>query len=102
MLKPALDLNKPTVFTFTKNKITLLFVFIWINYAAHKHKGQRIAMSLPYKKYICVICGFIYDEAEGWPEDGIEPETRWEDVPENWFCPDCGASKIDFEMIEMD
>lgn len=46
-----------------------------------------------YKRYICVICGFIYDEAEGWPEDGIEPGTRWEDVPENWFCPDCGAGK---------
>ncbi|KTD36658.1 rubredoxin [Legionella nautarum] len=55
-----------------------------------------------YKKYICVICGFIYDEAEGWPEDGIEPGTRWEDVPENWFCPDCGAGKEDFEMIEIE
>lgn len=53
-----------------------------------------------YKKYICVICGFIYDEEEGWPEDGIEPGTRWEDVPENWFCPDCGAAKEDFEMVE--
>jgi len=58
--------------------------------------------NLPYKKYICVICGLIYDEAEGWEEDGIEPGTRWGDVPENWFCPDCGASKLDFEMIEMD
>lgn len=55
-----------------------------------------------YKKYICVICGFIYDEAEGWPEDGIEPGTRWEDVPENWFCPDCGAGKEDFDMVEME
>ncbi len=54
-----------------------------------------------YRKYLCVICGFIYDEAEGWPEDGIEPGTRWEDVPENWFCPDCGAVKSDFEMVEI-
>lgn len=54
------------------------------------------------KKYLCVICGFIYDESIGWPEDGIKPGTAWEDVPENWFCPDCGASKEDFEMIEMD
>lgn len=53
-----------------------------------------------YKKYMCVICGFIYDEALGWPEDGIAPGTHWEDVPENWFCPDCGAVKADFEMIE--
>ena len=43
---------------------------------------MKLAMSLPYKKYICVICGFIYDEAEGWPEDGIEAGTRWEEVPE--------------------
>lgn len=55
-----------------------------------------------YKRYICIICGFIYDEEEGWPEDGIEPGTKWEDVPEDWFCPDCGAGKEDFEMIEMD
>lgn len=55
-----------------------------------------------YKKYICVICGFIYNEAEGWPDDGIAAGTLWEDVPENWFCPDCGAGKEDFEMVEID
>ena len=55
-----------------------------------------------YSKYLCVICGFIYDEEIGWPEDGIAAGTRWEDVPENWFCPDCGAVKADFEMIEID
>jgi len=54
-----------------------------------------------YKKYMCVICGFIYDEALGRPEDGIEPGTRWEDVPDTWCCPDCGASKDDFEMLEV-
>jgi rubredoxin len=54
-----------------------------------------------YKKYLCVICGFIYDEAKGWPEDGIVAGTYWDDVPENWFCPDCGASKEDFEMMEL-
>ena len=54
------------------------------------------------KKWQCVVCGFIYDEAEGWPEDGIEPGTRWEDVPEYWTCPDCGVGKEDFEMVEID
>ncbi|ARB92121.1 rubredoxin [Legionella longbeachae] len=53
-----------------------------------------------YKKFICVICGFIYDEAKGWPEEGIEPGTRWVDVPENWFCPECGACKEDFDLVE--
>ena len=61
----------------------------------------RAIIMQTYKKYICVICGFIYNEAEGWPEDGIEAGTLWEEVPENWFCPDCGAGKEDFEMIEV-
>ena len=54
-----------------------------------------------FKKYMCVVCGFIYDEALGWPEDGIAPGTRWEDVPMMWVCPECGATKEDFEMIEI-
>ena len=54
---------------------------------------------MPYKKYMCMLCGFIYDEALGWPEDGIQAGTRWEDVPQNWCCPDCGATKADFEMV---
>ena len=45
-----------------------------------------------YKLFICVQCGFEYDEAKGWPEDGIEPGTRWEDIPDDWSCPDCGAA----------
>lgn len=54
-----------------------------------------------FKQYMCVVCGLIYNEAEGWPDDGIEPGTRWEDVPETWTCPDCGAGKDDFEMVEI-
>lgn len=53
------------------------------------------------KTYMCVICGFVYDEAKGYPEDGIEPGTKWEDVPMNWQCPECGAGKEDFEMMEI-
>jgi rubredoxin len=52
------------------------------------------------KKYMCLICGVIYDEAEGWPKDGISPGTVWADVPINWTCPECGARKEDFEMVE--
>jgi rubredoxin-NAD+ reductase len=55
----------------------------------------------PYKKWLCIICGFIYDEELGWPHDGIEPGTRWEDVPEDWLCPDCLVGKEDFEMVEL-
>ncbi len=53
------------------------------------------------KAYMCVICGFVYEEATGHPESGIAPGTRWEDVPLSWHCPDCGAGKEDFEMIEI-
>jgi rubredoxin len=55
---------------------------------------------MTYKKYICLLCGFVYDEELGWSEDGIEAGTLWNDVPEDWLCPDCGAMKADFEMVE--
>lgn len=59
-----------------------------------------LELIMEYRKYICIVCGLIYDEAEGWPEDGIEPGTRWEDVPEDWECPDCGVGKEEFELLE--
>jgi rubredoxin len=46
----------------------------------------------------CMLCAFMYDEAKGMPDEGIAPGTPWEDVPETWFCPDCSASKSDFQM----
>lgn len=58
--------------------------------------------SAPLRRWMCVVCGFIYDEAEGLPEEDIEPGTRWEDIPDTWTCPDCGATKDDFEMVEID
>ena len=51
------------------------------------------------RTWMCVVCGFIYSEADGLPEEGIEPGTRWEDVPESWVGPDCGVTKDDFEMV---
>lgn len=52
------------------------------------------------KQWVCVICGWIYDEALGYPEDGIAPGTRWADVPEDWRCPLCDVGKEDFAMVE--
>lgn len=54
------------------------------------------------KVYRCVRCGIIYDESLGWPADGIVAGTPWRLVPEDWRCPECGAIKADFEMIEVD
>lgn len=59
------------------------------------HSGNKM------KAYMCVICGFVYEEAKGVPDQGLAPGTKWEDVPENWTCPDCGAPKTDFEMVEI-
>ncbi|MFK8047661.1 MAG: rubredoxin [Halioglobus sp.] len=53
-----------------------------------------------FKKYECVICGFIYDEAEGLPDDGFPAGTLWADIPDDWECPDCGISKTDFDLLE--
>lgn len=53
------------------------------------------------KTWMCLICGWIYDEAVGVPEDGIAAGTAWTDVPMNWTCPECGARKEDFEMVEI-
>jgi len=48
------------------------------------------------KKYVCTICGFVYDEAKGIPEKGIAPGTKWEELPDDWVCPLCGATKGEF------
>ena len=48
------------------------------------------------KKYVCNLCGWVYDEAEGAPEMGIAPGTKWEDVDDSFACPLCGAGKEDF------
>lgn len=53
------------------------------------------------KKWQCLFCSFIYDQALGLPDEGVAPGTSWEDVPEDWMCPDCGAVKSDFVMMEV-
>jgi rubredoxin len=56
---------------------------------------------MEYSTWMCLVCGFVYDEARGMPEEGIPPGTRWEDLPLNWTCPECGARKEDFEMVKL-
>lgn len=50
------------------------------------------------KKYVCTVCGWIYDEAEGDPDNGIAPGTKFEDLPADYVCPVCGAGKDEFEV----
>ena len=54
-----------------------------------------------YRTWMCLICGWIYDEAVGDAEHGIPAGTLWKDVPMNWTCPECGARKEDFEMVQI-
>lgn len=52
------------------------------------------------KKYLCTVCGYVYDPAEGDPDSDIPPRTAFEDIPEDWVCPVCGATKDDFEEFD--
>jgi len=54
----------------------------------------------PHRRWQCYFCAHVYDEALGDPPSGIAPGTRWEDVPADWCCPDCGATKADFALVE--
>jgi rubredoxin len=53
------------------------------------------------KRYLCLGCGFLYDEQLGLPEEGIPAGTRWADIPDDWVCLDCGTPKHRFEMVEI-
>lgn len=73
-------------------------------------KGQDLYKTQPprsdaqggkaYLKWICITCGHIYDEALGDEAEGFTPGTRFEDIPDDWCCPDCGATKEDYVLYE--
>ncbi len=52
------------------------------------------------KKYLCNVCGYVYDPEKGDPENGVRPGTAFEDIPVEWVCPDCGVGKDDFSPVE--
>jgi rubredoxin len=70
-------------------------------YQAMRKTGRGLCAMSEFKEYVCVVCGFVYSEADGLPDEGFPPGTRWEDIPANWVCPECGAAKEDFEMVEI-
>lgn len=51
------------------------------------------------RHFHCSYCGFDYHEDAGLPEEGVEPGTAWEDLPDDWYCPNCGTEKSDFEEV---
>ncbi len=64
------------------------------------HANQAALSTLTSMRYICESCGFIYDPEEGDPDGGVLPGTAFEDIPETWYCPVCGARKADFVPYE--
>jgi rubredoxin-NAD+ reductase len=54
---------------------------------------------MPFRKFHCAVCGHVYDEAAGDPTAGIAPGTRFEDIPQDWSCPECGVTKADFSLV---
>lgn len=53
----------------------------------------------PWRRYKCLNCGEIYDEELGCPDLDVPPGTRWEDLPDDFVCPQCGSDKQDFELL---
>jgi rubredoxin len=62
--------------------------------------SKPAAVSADYTQWVCVICGWLYDEAAGDPEHGIAPGTRWSEIPDDWRCPLCDVGKEDFALVE--
>lgn len=60
----------------------------------------RMQKGLMMQKYVCNLCGYIYDPAIGDPDNGVVAGTAFQDLPEDWVCPDCGAGVEDFELAE--
>jgi len=63
-------------------------------------KEEPEAETPAMQKWVCTICGYIYDPAVGDPDGGIEPGTAFEDIPDDWVCPVCGVAKEDFEPVD--
>ncbi len=61
------------------------------------HGGLVMVM----KKYRCIVCGWVYDEYLGTSKEESELGQKWENIPEDWVCPDCGASKSEFEIVKI-
>jgi len=77
---------------------------IVLNFPQTQPSKSKAATGAPVagaRKWQCELCAFSYDEALGMPDEGVPAGTRWEDVPESWSCPDCSASKSDFQMVEV-
>jgi rubredoxin len=65
----------------------------------HRNIEKIILQEVMMEKWECQVCGYIYDPEQGDPDNGIEAGTSFEDLPDDWVCPECGASKDEFEAV---
>lgn len=63
-------------------------------------EAEAVHDELPDRMFLCTICGWLYEEARGLPDEDIPPGTRWEDLPDDFVCPECGAGKEWFRELE--
>ena len=61
--------------------------------------SSRLNAPVGQRVWVCVVCGYLYKEAEGMPDHGIPPGTAWEDVDDDWVCPKCDVGKADFVLL---
>ena len=71
-----------------------------LRHGVQGYRFGRMSETTTAQKWICESCGFIYDPADGDPDGGIPPGTAFDDIPDTWFCPVCGARKRDFIPYE--
>ena len=70
---------------------------MWYNIFGADFDQTTKRSMMTMKHYVCTVCGYVYDPAEGDPDNGVAAGTAWEDVPEDWVCPLCGVGKDSFE-----
>jgi rubredoxin len=71
-----------------------------VTHAIHAQPSPGASTVDEFRQWVCVICGWIYDEAVGAPDEGIAPGTRWADIRDDWRCPLCDVGKQDFALVE--
>jgi rubredoxin/flavin reductase (DIM6/NTAB) family NADH-FMN oxidoreductase RutF len=98
----TIDENKiPMTYTYyrdVKGGRTPRTAATYIKMKSSKGKTEQGAKEM--KKYKCLMCGYIYDPAEGDPANGVEAGTAFEDLPDDWVCPECGVGKDEFEPVD--
>jgi len=73
----------------------------WDAPAQKLDNAEAVTAATAFCIWECLVCGWRYDEAKGSPEDGIAAGTKWQDIPADWLCPECGVGKDDFEMVKV-